>query len=83
MAASYSKDFLIAAYMFRFCEANVDSKLLEDNASRYYDEVGKDKFREAASLDAAEVARYRAFIDGYSSKQLDGRSRNFCLDIVI
>ena len=61
MATAYSKDFLISAYMFRFCEYNIDTKSLEDNAIRYFDEVGKDKFREAASLDAAEVSRYRNF----------------------
>ncbi len=61
MAIAYSKQFLIDAYMFRFCEYNLDTKLLEDNASNYYDQVGKDKFREAASLDSTEVTRYRNF----------------------
>lgn len=61
MATAYSKDFLIAAFMFRYCEANVDTLRMQNDAEALYDRVGKDKFREYASLDAAEVARYKNF----------------------
>lgn len=57
----YTKEFLIAAYMFRFCEYNLDSKILEDNASAFYDKVGKDTFRKYASLSATEIIRYQNF----------------------
>lgn len=61
MATAYSKDFLVSAFMFRYCEANVDTRRMEQDAYKLYDRVGKDKFREYASLDAAEVQRYRNF----------------------
>lgn len=61
MATAYSKDFLVSAFMFRYCEANVDTRRMEQDAYKLYDEVGKDKFREYASLDAAEVQRYKNF----------------------
>lgn len=61
MATAYSKDFLVSAFMFRYCEANVDTRRMELDAYKLYDEVGKDKFREYASLDAAEVQRYKDF----------------------
>lgn len=61
MATAYSKDFLVSAFMFRYCEHNVDTRRMEQDAEKLYDRVGKDKFREYASLDAAEVARYKNF----------------------
>lgn len=61
MATAYSKDFLVSAFMFRFCEHNLDTRSMEEMANRFYDEVGKDKFREYASLDAKEIQRYRNF----------------------
>ena len=62
MSQGYSKEFLVSAYMFRFCEHGLDSRKQEQNAEAYYDKVGKDKFREAASLDAAEIKRYKEFL---------------------
>jgi hypothetical protein len=61
MATGYSKQFLIDAFMFRYCEYNLDSLAMEKSASDLYDRVGKDRFREYACLDAAEVNRYRNF----------------------
>lgn len=61
MATGYSKQFLVDAFMFRYCEANVDTRNLEAIATKHYDAVGKDKFRESASLDAAEVKRFQNF----------------------
>lgn len=62
MAFSYTKDFLLDAYISRFVLGGVDvndcEKLLE-NASKHYDKVGKDKFRDHASLDAAAIRSYR------------------------
>lgn len=56
----YNKDYLISAYMYRFCLAGCDTKLLEDNAKHYYDTVGKEKFRVAASLDAAALKEFNS-----------------------
>lgn len=61
--AGYSKDFLIAAFMSRFlkCAALTIEQLcdLEDMAIRFYDEVGRDKFRLYASLDADAIRVYK------------------------
>lgn len=54
---SYSKQFLIDAYLWRF--KGLDTKILEENANTYYDKVGKDKFRTAASLDASYLKEYK------------------------
>lgn len=61
--AGYSKDFLISAFMSRFlhCELISVEKLcdLEEMANRFYDEVGRDKFRIYASLDAEAIRTYK------------------------
>ena len=61
--AGYSKDFLVSAFMSRFlaCELISVEKLcdLEEMASRFYDEVGRDKFRVYASLDAEAIRTYK------------------------
>lgn len=61
MAAGYSKEFLIAAYTFRFDEVGSNSRVIQENAEKLYDLVGKNKFRQYASLDAAELARFKKF----------------------
>jgi hypothetical protein len=57
----YTKDYLINAYLDRYVEiCDVDTLLkLEENANKLYDEVGKDKFRTYASLDAQRLKEYR------------------------
>lgn len=61
--AGYSKEFLIAAFMSRFlrCELISIEKLveLEEVANNFYDEVGRDKFRLYASLDAEAIRTYK------------------------
>lgn len=57
----YDKDFLIEVYLSRY-EAICDLDkllLLERNASKLYDEVGKEKFRVYASLDAERIREFR------------------------
>lgn len=61
MAASYSKDFLIAAYTFPYDKAGINTRVIQQNADKYYDEVGRDKFRISASVDAARVAEFKKF----------------------
>ena len=61
--AGYSKDFLIAAYLHRFMglpSTTVEVlEVLESNASRFYDEKGKDLFRVYAALDAEAIREYK------------------------
>jgi hypothetical protein len=56
MAAAYTKDFLISAYLSRFVSIDPESfSKLEVDAERFYDEVGRDRFRVYASLDANAI----------------------------
>lgn len=61
--AGYTKEFLIAAYMSRFIECTLISieqlESLEAMANKFYDEVGRDKFRVYASLDADAIRVYK------------------------
>lgn len=61
--AAYSKDFLIDAFMSRYINCSLISieKLvaLQDMAEKFYDEVGRDKFRVYASLDADAIRVYK------------------------
>lgn len=61
--AAYTKEFLIDAYMSRFIKCSLISieKLveLEEMADRFYDKVGRDKFRTYASLDAEAIRTYK------------------------
>ena len=56
----YTKDYLIGAYLDRYVEVcDIDKLLLlEANANKLYDEVGKDRFRTYASLDAQRLREY-------------------------
>lgn len=62
--AGYTKEFLVDAFMSRFVSCSLISieKLveLEEMANRFYDEVGRDKFRTYASLDADAIKTYKA-----------------------
>lgn len=62
--AAYTKDFLVDAFMSRFISSSLISieKLveLEEMANRFYDEVGRDKFRVYCSLDAEAIRIYKA-----------------------
>lgn len=60
MALAYSKDFLVEVYASRFSSLGTEvyeqMKLL---GSKYYDHVGKDKFRINASVDAEAIREYK------------------------
>ena len=64
MAAAYTKDFLISAYLSRFMECCTIEQLenLEKIATDFFDKVGKDKFRTYASLDAEAIRKYKSSI---------------------
>ena len=57
--AGYTKEFLVDAYVSRYKGVSVDVSQLRDLAVRHYDKVGKDQFRVAASLDAAEIKKFK------------------------
>jgi len=61
--AGYTKEFLIDAFMSRFlaCSLITIEQLveLESMANRFYDEVGRDKFRTYCSLDADAIKTYK------------------------
>lgn len=60
MALAYTKEFLVDAFVSRYTSLGTEvaksQKLL---AEKHYDEVGKDKFRVAASLDADALKKYK------------------------
>ena len=62
--AGYTKEFLIAAYMSRFVKCSLITieqlEQLEQQADKFYDKVGRDKFRTYASLDAEAIRLYKA-----------------------
>jgi hypothetical protein len=63
MAAGYSKEFLIDAFVSRYaCLGTERCSELRLMAETFYDEVGKDKFRVYASLDAAAIKEYKASV---------------------
>jgi hypothetical protein len=64
--AAYTKDFLVDAFMSRFLTCSLISieqlVELESMANRFYDEVGRDKFRVYCSLDADAIKTYKTTI---------------------
>lgn len=54
--ASYSKDFLISAFLSRYVSLDTEKfKEMEIMADSFYDKVGRDKFRVYCSLDAEAI----------------------------
>jgi len=59
--AGYSKQFLIDAFVSRYLQACSVEQLesMEKMAVDLYDRVGRDKFREYASLSAEAIREYK------------------------
>lgn len=62
--AGYTKEFLIDAFLWRYADVLLkDTKEELDKyvkmVTDYYDKVGRDTFRTYASLDAAEIKKFR------------------------
>lgn len=56
----YTREFLINAFLSRYIGVSVDSFMaLADMADRFFDDVGRDKFRIYCSLDAEAVRVYK------------------------
>lgn len=66
MALAYTKEFLVDAAMYRYrnCKliAKQDCDRLQDLTEKFYDQVGKDKFRTYCSLDADAIKVYKAWL---------------------
>jgi hypothetical protein len=65
--AGYSRDFLIDAFMSRYIKCALISieqlVWLEQMANDLYDRVGRDSFRNYASLDAEALRVYKNSVD--------------------
>jgi hypothetical protein len=65
--AGYSRDFLIDAFMSRYIKCTVITieqlVRLEQMANDLYDRVGRDSFRNYASLDAEAIRVYKNSVD--------------------
>lgn len=62
----YSKDFLLQAYAYRFAELGEEVyNSLYEQASKFYDKVGKDSFRVYASLDADALKLFKQELQKY------------------
>jgi hypothetical protein len=58
--AGYTKEFLVDAYLSRYDKVvGVRLPALKQMAEQHYDEVGRDKFRVSASLDAAAIKKFK------------------------
>jgi hypothetical protein len=60
MAAAYTKEFLVDAFLSRYDKiVGVRLPALRDMAERHYDQVGRDKFRQSAQLDAEAIKKFK------------------------
>ena len=59
--AGYTKEFLVDAFVSRYEPLGLDSvDKMYTMATKFYDEVGRDKFRVYCSLDAEAIRTYKA-----------------------
>jgi hypothetical protein len=65
--AGYNKEFLIDAFMSRYITCTLLSidtlESMEKMAIDLYDQVGRDKFRTYASLDAKAIKEYKQLVN--------------------
>lgn len=58
--AGYSKEFLVDAYLSRYTAVvGVALPALKNMAEQHYENVGRDKFRVSASLDADALKKFK------------------------
>ena len=58
--AGYTKEFLVSAFVSRYESLGLEAiESMYEMANKFYDEVGKDKFRVYASLDADAIRKYK------------------------
>lgn len=62
--AGYTKDFLVSAFLSRYYSLATEKfEELEAMADKFFDEVGRDKFRTFCSLDADAIKKYKLEFD--------------------
>ncbi len=62
--AGYSKELIVNTYLHRFVAGGMDINVvekLEALANTHYDKVGRDKFREHASVTPEAIREYKKF----------------------
>ena len=61
--AGYTKEFLVECFVSRYyCLGTERETMLRNMANKFYDEVGRDKFRTYASLDAEAIREAKKYI---------------------
>lgn len=60
--AGYTKDFLVGAYLHRFCMAGLDISNLIQIGYDTYDALGRDEFRKRASVTPEVCAEFSAWL---------------------
>jgi hypothetical protein len=64
--AGYSKELIVGAYLHKFIHSglvDIDTLVvLEDNANRFYDKVGKDEFRKYADVTPDRIREFRCSV---------------------
>jgi hypothetical protein len=63
---TYTRQFLIDAFLFRFERAGLSVLETKPMAEKFYDEVGKDKFRVYCSLDAEKIREFQQYCNEFS-----------------
>ncbi len=66
MAAGYSREFLVKAFVSRYEDHMVPSKFRQFTQKfgyDFYDKVGKEEFRKWTSLDAEAIRNYKASLE--------------------
>ena len=64
MAAAYTKEFLVSAFLSRFYSLDEDKFCaLEKMAEDFSDKEGRDKFRVYCSLDAEAIKKFKIEYD--------------------
>jgi hypothetical protein len=66
MASVYDKHFILAAYLHRFIIGLPDMQLetlekMEQQASTFYDKVGKEEFRKYASVTPEAIKEFKQY----------------------
>ena len=61
MSASYTKEFLVDAFCYRYDKSGLNTRNTRKIAWNYYDTVTKQKFREACALDAEALKEYKNY----------------------
>lgn len=62
---TYTRQFLIDCFLFRFDKAGLSCVEMLPMAEKFYDSVGKEKFRTYCSLDAERIQEYKNYCNEF------------------